>query len=70
MAYIVDGSIDLVEVAEGQKWHLGSVIAALQDRGLTRFDAEAYADLIFKEHSTIVDDEPDLTAEQWARLSE
>lgn len=62
--------INLSKIAEENGWHLASVISALQSEGLSRPDAEAFADFIFTHHAEITDCEASecVTHEQWERL--
>lgn len=53
--WLIDGSINLTQVAIDAEWHLASTIAALTTQGvfpgLSREDAEAYAEFIFAERA-------------------
>ena len=75
MTWMIDGTINLTEVCERAEWHLGTAIDGLVAKGMTRQDAEAFADLAFTDHAVESGGSADHRAEdavtcaQWDRLS-
>ncbi len=67
--WLIDGHIGLSSICESCKWHLASVIDELVEVGLTRRDAEAFADFVFAAQAAVYDDPLELTPEQFLRLS-
>ena len=75
MQWVADGTVNITAVCEMAEWHLATAIDALAAKGLTRPDAEAFADLAFTDHATECGGRTDHKAEdavtdaQWDRLS-
>lgn len=68
--WMVDGTVAVEAICEEEDWHLATVIRRLQAAGLSRDDAEVFAQFVFDDHSTTgLRPEDELTEEQWARLS-
>jgi len=67
--WLIDGHIGLSSICESCRWHLASVIHELVACGLTRRDAEAFADFAFAAQAAVHDDPLELTPEQFLRLS-
>lgn len=71
--WIIDGTINLEQIAKDAKWHLQSTIEALTAAGLPFGDAENFAAFIFAEVAKIKDagmkSTDYLTDAQWDRLS-
>ena len=68
--WILDGFVDLRGVCEDENWHLASVVRFLVTLGISRRDAEAYADFMFHENAATRDPHGGLlTPEQRARLT-
>lgn len=69
--WMLDGQLNLSLAAEQSGWHLGTMIDALQSRGVSRTDAEAFAHYVFEDASDYSDASDDswLTPEQDARVS-
>lgn len=67
----IDGRIDLTAIMADSDMHLATVIERLQAEGLTRRDAEAFADYAFNAMAIVRDVDPEdcLTAEQRERLT-
>ena len=51
--WIIDGNINLCAVAVESNWHLATIIEKLTAAGLTRGDAEAFADFICNEYACL-----------------
>jgi len=68
--WMIDGCINLTALCENERWHLASVIARLQQIGLERRDAQAFACFAFAD-AAVAGDWPDelVTPEQRARLT-
>lgn len=71
MDWIIDRTINLSRTARENGWHLASVTAALEKKGLPRWEADAFAAFVFADAAAVRDGEPEehLTDEQWERLS-
>lgn len=70
MTWMIDGSIDLTLEYNRANGHRLSIIDNLCAAGLSRGDAEAYAEFIIADNSKIRDYTPEecVTDEQWERL--
>ena len=66
--HYLDGWISLESICEGERWHLASVVQALETVGIDAQDARAYAQWAFAEHALVRHDEVLLTDAQRARL--
>lgn len=75
MNYLIDGEIDLAAICEEAGWHHATCMDKLQEKGLSRQDAEAFAEFAFAERANtmggVTDVEPEecVTVEQWNRLT-
>jgi hypothetical protein len=71
MHWMIDGKIDLTAIFEREDWHLASCISALTDAGLSREDAEAFADFAFNDFAKVRDRDPEdcVTDTQYDRLT-
>ena len=67
--WIIDGHIGLSSICEAKRWHLASVIHELVACGLSRRDAEAFADFAFAAQAAVYDDPLELSPEQFLRLT-
>ena len=68
MTWVIDTTIFLEEICETANWHLATVICALVAKGLTREDAEAFAEFAFDDKATGGTTDNLVNDEQWDRL--
>ena len=69
--WMIDEKIDLTKACVDANWHQATAIDNLIAQGLSRVDAEAFADFRFCLAATIRDRRPEdcVTDEQYERLS-
>lgn len=70
--WIIDERIDATAICESSNWHLATCIDGISAEGVSRSDAEAFANFVFCDHASIRggDDPEDwVTQPQYERLS-
>lgn len=69
--WIIDGTINLTAICTAADWNSASIIDGLVAAGLTRSDAEAFADFACADHATRSDRTPEecVSDEQYERIT-
>lgn len=67
--WMIDGSIDLLQTCVDSEWHLATAVGSLMERGLSRDDAQAFADFAFADVSLDEAPEDQVTDEQYDRIT-
>lgn len=73
--WMIDGQVNLTQIATESDWHLASTIDGLMAAGLGRADAEAFADFAFADRAgernaqDCLGADFDACEDRWDRLS-